>query len=86
LDSYARRFFAGWIASYIVVLVIVAVSDSDDFAYDAGRALARTLLGALAALGIDRLTNRRMPLLAYLAICLAASLVFGAIAVAGERS
>jgi hypothetical protein len=79
--TYARRYFIGAGVVYVLLLIAVAATpDGGEFAQRAGAVLVRALFGALLALGVDRATNKRMPLAAFVALCVVGALIVSALA------
>jgi hypothetical protein len=85
VNSYPRRFFIGAGIVYVLLLAaVLATPDGGDTATRAGEVLADALVGALVALGIDRLTHKRMPLAAFVLLCLVCAALMSAFAAAGS--
>jgi hypothetical protein len=84
-DTYARRYFIGAGVVYVLLLIAVAATPGGgEFARRAGAVLVDALFGSLLALGVDRATNKRMPLVAFVALCVVGALIVSALAASGN--
>ena len=83
-SSFKKRFLYGWLISW-AVFVVISFFTSDPAHY-AGYFFGITIVSTLIALGVDKLTKKRMPLWAFVGVSFFMTLVMAFLASVGSQS